>query len=396
LRAVKFAKYDKALLQALTKVTGKLLGIVKSLRQHLENLKYFDSVKETIQMLAEWERKFYNVQQDALRQIPRALADLDARLAKVLAQTAPKELHTVASGVQANRPTAAIPPKQRVRDTAGKIFTSVEGQIPRAPQKAEGKAKPNQTSKSRKNLSTAPPPIDNPDPIKPAKEGTNTKKQMVADAAAAADRQRITQLSNEAKEAEKSGDKILAAAKIKEARDILQPYVPKGPDDSWDEVIKRLDVSSPKDGAVFWSGTSTQADRTGHPDAARAFAEKIGGVTLETTPGGRIIDGWDDVNKKMPWNADSGPPPWASGLWQGVSEKYANLATGKINVVQTPDKLWDPRTVWHNQEKPTLLHLQELGQITDINVHVVDAASGTVELPKNYVESLLNFDQRRK
>lgn len=395
LRAVKFATYDKALLQALTKVIGKLVGIVKSLRQHLENLKYFDSVKATIATLAEWERKFYGVQQDAMKQIPRALAELDARLTKVLAQTAPKEIHTIASGAQANKSASMIPPRQRVRDTAGKILEKVEDEVPKKGPQVEKNLKAGKATKSRRTPSPKQPIKDKPDPLRPSSEGPNTKKQAVADAAAMADRLRITQLSNEARDAEKSGNLALAAKKKKEAQDILEPYLPTGPDDNWDEVIKRLDVTSPKDGAVFWSGTSRQAEITGHPDAARKFAEKIGGVTLETTPGGRIIDGWDRVNKEMPWNADSGPKPWASELWQGVSEKYANLATGKINVVQTPNKLWDPATVWHTQEKPTLLHLQELGQITDIKMHVVDAASGTVELPTSYIEKLLEFDQRK-
>jgi hypothetical protein len=395
LRAVKFVKYEKALLQALTKIIGKLVGIVRSLRQHLENLRYFDSVKVSIAQLAEWERKFYSVQQDALRQIPRALGELDGRLAKVLAQTAPKEIHTVSSGIQADKILSSVARRQRVRDTAGKIFAKAEDQAPQAVLKPEAKTAPKQKQKILKGAAAKPSLKDKPDSVDPSREGPNVKRQAVADSAAVADRQRITQLSNEARDAEKSGNKVLAAAKIKEAQNILRPHLPKGPNDSWDEVVKRLDVSSPKDGAVFWSGTATQAKATGHSDAARKFAEKIGGVTLETTPGGRIIDGWEDV-QKMPWNADSGPPPWASGFWQSVSEKYANLATGKINVVQTPDKLWHPGTVWHTQEKPTLLHLQELGQIADIKIHVVDAASGVTELPKSYVEKLLQFDQRKK
>ncbi|AVR95814.1 hypothetical protein [Pseudoduganella armeniaca] len=124
-RAVKFAKFEQALLQALNAVSGKLLEIVKSLRTHLEGLVYFDAVKSMIAQLAAWEKKFYDLQRDALRQIPRALAELDARLAKVIAQTAPKEAHTVAVGVQADRAAAAVPVKQRIKDTPGTIFANV-------------------------------------------------------------------------------------------------------------------------------------------------------------------------------------------------------------------------------------------------------------------------------
>jgi hypothetical protein len=238
-----------------------------------------------------------------------------------------------------------------------------------------------------------PPLKDAPDPTRPPADGPNTKRQAVADAAAAADRARITQLSNEARNAEKSGDKALAAAKIDEAREILKPYLLKKPGDTWNDVIERLDVTSPKDGAVFWSGTGSQADELKQVDAARAYAEKIGGVTLETTAGGRIIDAWPDINK-MPWDASRGSPPFSGPLWQGVSEKYAEGTSGIVNVVRTPNKLWNPRTVWHNQEKPLLLDRLEAGKISDIQLHVVDLSAETHQLSPSYIDQLLKFDQR--
>jgi len=343
--------------------------------------------------LAAWEKKFYNVQQDALKQIPRALAELDARLGKVLAETAPKEMHTVASGVQADKAAAALPPKQRVRDTPGKVLAKVEDEAPKASTGAKTSAKPKLAAKAKAQASSLPLK-ETPDPIKPPDEGTNTKKQAVADAAAAVDRERITKLSNEAREARLKGDEALATAKIDEARGILKPYLPKGPAENWDDVIDRLDVSSPKDGAVFWSGTADQARETGQPDAARAFAEKIGGVTLETTPGGRIIDNWDDLKNDYAWDVNRGPEPWTSDLWSGVSEKYANGATGDISLIQTPDRLWSPLTIWHKQEKPTLLDLKRLGQVNEINIKVVNAAGAVQDLPETYIKELLKFDQR--
>lgn len=403
-RAVKFAKYEQALLHALNAMSGKLLEIVKSLRMHLESLRYFDAVKTTITQLAAWERKFYDLQRDALRQIPRALAELDARLAKVIAQTTPKEAHTVAAGVQADKTAAAAPAKQRVRDTPGNVFASAannvvahgekkatpgSGSLPSKPQSTTGK------KAAGKPESPAEPPKNKPEPPERPEQGANTKTQAVADAAAAADKARITQLSNEALEAERAGDTELRKAKIKQAQDILSPYFPTEPAGTWDEVIKRLDVSSPRDGAVFWSGTAYQAEKTGFPDAARSFAGEIGGVTLETTPGGRVIDDWEAV-KKMPWDENYGPAPWGSGLWKGVSRKYALGATGDVSLVQTPTKLWDPTTVWHNHEKPLLLYLQEIGQVDNINVHVVDSTSGVIRLSDGYAGQLLKFDQRSK
>jgi hypothetical protein len=393
LRAVKFAAYEKPLVQALSKVCGKLVEMVKSLRLHLESLRYFDTVKTTIAKLAEWEHKFYAVQHAALAKIPLAMAELDARLAKVLAQTAPKEVHTVAAGVAADKGAATLPARQAVMDTPGKVLAKVDdGAAGGAAKTAGRKAAP--ASKAKPKRPPATPPKPQPDPVKRPDGGTGTKIQDAADAAVTADRARITRLSEEAREALESGDKALADKKIEECRSILRPYLPKNPGDSWDGVISRLDVSSPKDGAVFWSGTAYQAKVTGQADAAREFAKKIGGVTLETTPGGRVIDGWDEVNRGYPWNKDDGPGPWSSDLWKGVSKKYAQGAEGDVNVIQTPNKLWDPTTVWHTQEKPALLDLQELGQIGDIKLHVVDGSSATQQLPKGYIDQLLEFDQR--
>ncbi|GGC12538.1 hypothetical protein [Pseudoduganella buxea] len=204
LRAVSFAKYQKPLLQALNKLTGKLIDIVKSLRLHLEGLRYFDSVKATIARLADWEKKFYDLQREALEQVPKALVELDSRLAKVLSQTAPKEAHTVAAGVQANKNTAALPGKQRVKDTAGHVLAHAADDAPKSGSKpvsqGSSKAKPKPEAKS------ATPLKDKPEPHKPPAEGPNTKKQAAADAAAAADKERITFLSQEARIAEKNGD----------------------------------------------------------------------------------------------------------------------------------------------------------------------------------------------
>ena len=198
LRSLKFAKYEKPVIEAVVKMTGKLVEIVKALRLHLESLRYFNSVKSTIIKLTEWERKFYAVQQDALKHMPRALAELDARLAKVLAQTAPKEAHAVSAGVEADKAAAAIPAVQRVRDTPGHVMARVEDEVlatgaaPKTSAKAEprpnGSTKPKPAPKAKPKPKGPPkPPLKNkPDPVKPHTEGANTKKQVVAEASAEA------------------------------------------------------------------------------------------------------------------------------------------------------------------------------------------------------------------
>ncbi|MYM73118.1 hypothetical protein GTP56_13060 [Duganella sp. FT134W] len=378
LRAIKFAKYEKPLLQALSKISGKLVDLVKSLRGHLESLSYFDRVKATIAKLAAWEKKFYAVQQDAIRQVPKALAEMDARLTKLLSETAPKEAHTVPAGVQADKAAAATPAKQRVKDTPGKVMPKVEDK-PAAPKpkpaaKPAAKPKPKATPKPPAD----PPPLkDAPDPVKPPDEGVNTKKQTAADAAVTADRERITQLSNEAREAQKNGDAALAAKKIEEARDVLRPYLPK-PGESWDEIVKRLDVSSPHDGAVFWSGD---------PKAAQRFAEGINGVTLETTAGGRIIDEWPDL-KSYSWADGSGDPPYARDLWKAASKKYAEGATGIVNAVQTEDRISASVTLWHNVEKPFIIKGLQTGKVTELNMYL-SKPSELIPLGSDEIKTLM-------
>jgi hypothetical protein len=193
LRAVKFAQYEKPLLQALSKISGKLVDIVKSLRVHLESLSYFDRVTAAIAKLAAWERKFYAVQQDAIRQVPKALAELDARLGKLLSETAPKEAHTVPAGVQADKAAAASPPKQRVKDTPGKVLAKVEdeaGAAGGAPASSGHGAKAGTPA-------AAGSPKGSPDPVKPPDEGPNTKKQEALDAEAVAAREKANKIAGQ-------------------------------------------------------------------------------------------------------------------------------------------------------------------------------------------------------
>jgi len=199
---------------------------------------------------------------------------------------------------------------------------------------------------------------------------------------AAQDRDEITRLSKEAADAKKSGDKKLYDQKINQARDILRPHLPKGPNDSWDAVVERLDVSSPKDGAVFWSGDL---------DTAMNYAERNGGVTLESTPGGRVLDGWDELNKGYAWNKSNGKPPYTRDLWKQVSKKYSSSAKGKVNVIQTDNKLWDQGTLWHNAEKKILKNSMLEGSVKNIDIHVINSSKETIKLSENYINSLLKL-----
>jgi len=382
LHAIKFVQFEKSLLQAISKIVKKLVDIVAALRTHLESLHYVETVSASINKLAEWERKFYNVQQLAIEQIPRALVELDVRLAKVLADAAPKEAHTVSPGIAPTRDRVVVPLEQRVRDAPGKVIAKVAETGPVGGVRSQGAGLRSSSSLSTSATPQKPPLKDELEHNTRFEETANTKRQSAADAAAAADRTRITQLSEEAREATKRGDADLAKKKIDEARDILKPFLPrKNSNDSWDEVIKRLDVSSPKDLAVFWSGDAK---------AAQKFAERIGGVTLETTSGGRVIDNWDDL-KGYAWSNLEGAPPYARDLWAGVSKKYAEAASGCVNVVQTSERLLSTKTLWNNVEKIALRDKLALGEITSIKIHELDINKELRSLGKEKIDQLLGF-----
>jgi len=220
------------------------------------------------------------------------------------------------------------------------------------------------------------------EPTGPTGNGGKVKTKQKVIRTAAQDREEITRLSNEANVARKNGDHRLADAKLAEAREILKPHIPQKPGDTWDGFIERLDVNAPKDGTTLWSGNQPAAQR---------FAESIGGSTLEGTPGGRVIDGWSDINN-IPWKRDPSLGPGSGSLWNGVSKKIANSATGEIHVVQTPKKLWDQGTVWHNIEKPIIRDSYSTGRITDVNMHVLNGKNQPIPLSKNYINDLLDLE----
>ncbi|MGJ9416850.1 hypothetical protein ACHAC9_03650 [Massilia sp. CMS3.1] len=367
LRSVQFAKYEKPLMQAMNKITGKLVAVVKTLRTHLETLQYFDSVKATIVKLIQWEKRFYAVQQDALKQMPKALAELDVRLAKVVAQTAPKEAHTVAAGVQTDKTVAALPASQRVRDTPGNVLAIAINDAPAV--KLKGNTNPKSQPKERPKAPYELSLKDKPDPVKPPDEGLNTKKQAVADTTIAADRERITQLSKE--------------GKIAEARSFLQPHVnaaklAKNPIEkkaAMDEIVARLDVTSDKE-KMFWSGNK---------DLAAKIATHKGKTILEQTPGGKVADGWGDLNNTFSWNAtDMEPHGW--DLWGDISANYSKDAFGEIDVIQDVTKFPGGGVSWRGREWPTIVNE---GKVSSINIFSMDDSGNILETMKMEPDSAL-------
>lgn len=197
LRALQFARYEKVILMALEKTVTKLIEICQGARSYLDKLSYFDDAKKAIRTLREWERRFYEVQKAALRQVPRALAELDSRKAELLTQVFPKESHTVASAIKAPKPLAPTVKVQKVNDTPGKAIQAASQPPSNASgagsAQAGGAGKTGASVRDGQKGSASgstpagggaggkPPRKEKPEPVEKAPEGPNNKRQEVVD-----------------------------------------------------------------------------------------------------------------------------------------------------------------------------------------------------------------------
>lgn len=127
-------------------------------------------------------------------------------------------------------------------------------------------------------------------------------------------------------------------------------------------LLGKLDVSSAPNTAGFWSGNKA---------AAIEFANRNGTVVLETTAGGRLVDDWALLNKALPWERGG------EDFWGGISRNYANGASGRISITQTPDRAlsgtgfdWKGGYVWQNYERQPISTSLTTGKVTGIDYNL--------------------------
>jgi hypothetical protein len=203
------------------------------------------------------------------------------------------------------------------------------------------------------------PPKEKPDAVTLTAEGSNTKKQAVSDVSIAADREKITQLSNE--------------GRIKEAQDILQPYVDAAKcattiaerSSAMNSIINRLDVTSVKE-KMFWSGNK---------GLAKKIAQERGKIILEQTPGGKVIDDWDDLNNTFTWDPRA-MEPHGWDLWGTISAEYARHASGEIDIIQSVEKFPRGGDTWRGSEWTTIIRERKVALM---NIFAMDAGGNVVE-----------------
>jgi hypothetical protein len=100
------------------------------------------------------------------------------------------------------------------------------------------------------------------------------------------------------------------------------------------QTVDSLDFSTPRNGAVFYSGPGQGARAT-------AFAERTGGMTIEMTQGGRYLSenlsGFTRAQQDL--------------IWQRASTPFAEGASGRINAFI---KGADPSRTFRTIEEPLL------------------------------------------
>jgi RHS repeat-associated protein len=122
----------------------------------------------------------------------------------------------------------------------------------------------------------------------------------------------------------------------------------------YDQMAELLDLSSPHGKAVFWSGDLAEAQR---------YATKIGGTTMEQTPGGSIFNNWEHLDDKFEYGMwGKGGPTDAQSLWKALSQRYANQTNGPVSVVR--NKVGD---MWTKVEYEELMSRSVPPDITYIN-----------------------------
>jgi hypothetical protein len=130
----------------------------------------------------------------------------------------------------------------------------------------------------------------------------------------------------------------------------------------------RVDVSTPRDGANFYSGYDKDAGKS-----MRSYAEEntngVTSTTLEQTPGGKEFDDLGLYKDGSPINTDQ-----ADQIWGKLSERYGQQAEGNVTAY-----VHNPRdgAIYTNKELPALIDNPNVTSIRQI-----DPVTGDVIYPK--------------
>ncbi|MDF2905352.1 MAG: Rhs family protein [Herbinix sp.] len=180
-----------------------------------------------------------------------------------------------------------------------------------------------------------------------------------ADSMTAADRARYIEINetkffNEfSKRASSSG---LESTQISEAYDAIKSG-------EYTKMASYFDTSSPNNRAVFWSGNK---------EGAAAYADDIGGIIMEQTPGGKVFDNWRGLQGMYPeW--DTGTLLDQKPIWNAMSAQYADGAVGDVtyvHIIRNGEPYYG--AVWNDIEKKILVKKMWDGKVSNILEVIID------------------------
>lgn len=103
--------------------------------------------------------------------------------------------------------------------------------------------------------------------------------------------------------------------------------------------VEKVDVSTPRDGAVFWTGYER-----GNQTAAMKWAAANGKYTIEMTPGGRWLNSLDLYGPNSLLTRAQ-----ADAAWVRMSERFTEGASGHVNAF-TRGTSYNPASTFYNTE----------------------------------------------
>ncbi|KAI8644003.1 hypothetical protein BD408DRAFT_442095 [Parasitella parasitica] len=120
-------------------------------------------------------------------------------------------------------------------------------------------------------------------------------------------------------------------------------------------MVDTLDVSTIKDGSIFWSGYNEIPSESAQRAAENfMYHGDLKYTNLERTFGGRVVNGWEPLNNSQYYN----------DFWSLLSEKYAKSASGTVTLVLCPDTIISRgRAVWKRYELPALVKNSKVTQV---------------------------------
>lgn len=175
------------------------------------------------------------------------------------------------------------------------------------------------------------------------------------------------------------------ASSEKEVYDLFQMLLHR----DYNGFVKGLDFSTSKDKACFWSGDKYRITK---------IAEIMGWQTFNSTLGGKVLDEWDWLNIKFPWqnNFGTGNKYDPMKLWNAASKEFANHVFGKtIYFFEDYEGV-----TWQNCEGPIVHAKIAVGEITSLKILTKENLGKKIKdrfypiCDEEHSESYINFKRQ--